>query len=62
MTLPEQIKKVYKRSTCLFTNKEVEAALDNMAHAIHECLHDKNPIILCVMIGGLVPVGIYLCV
>jgi hypoxanthine phosphoribosyltransferase len=28
-----------------------------MAENIHQRLHDKNPIILCVMIGGLVPMG-----
>lgn len=57
MTIPEKIKKVYESATCLFTTEEVEAALDNMAIKIHQELHDKNPIILCVMIGGLVPMG-----
>jgi hypoxanthine phosphoribosyltransferase len=41
----------------LFTSNEVEAALDRMAIKIHEELHDKNPVILCVMIGGMVPLG-----
>ena len=57
MTIPEKIKKVYESSTCLFTTKEVEAALDRMAIKIHQQLHDKNPVILCVMVGGLVPMG-----
>lgn len=57
MTIPEKIKEVYEKSSCLFTTKEVEAALDRMAINIHEQLHDKNPILLCVMIGGLVPMG-----
>ena len=57
MIIPEKIKEVYERSTCLFTTKEVEAALDRMAINIHECLHDKNPVLLCVMIGGMVPLG-----
>jgi hypoxanthine phosphoribosyltransferase len=57
MTIPEKIKKVYENSTCLYTTKEVEAALDRMAIKIHQQLQDKNPIILCVMIGGLVPLG-----
>lgn len=55
--LPKKILEVYKRSTRLFTTKEVEAALERMAMNIHQTLHDKNPIILCVMIGGLVPMG-----
>ena len=57
MTIPDKIKKVYEQSTCLFTTTEIEAALDRMAMKIHEQLSDKNPIILCVMVGGLVPLG-----
>lgn len=57
MTIPDKIKEVYERSTCLFSTKEVEAALDKMAIEIHRQLQDKNPVILCVMIGGLVPMG-----
>jgi hypoxanthine phosphoribosyltransferase len=57
MSIPSKIKEVYEKSSCLFTTKEVEAALDKMAINIHEQLHDKNPILLCVMIGGLVPMG-----
>ena len=57
MTIPSTIKTVYEKSTRLFTTKEVEAALDRMAINIHRELNDKNPIILCVMIGGLVPMG-----
>jgi hypoxanthine phosphoribosyltransferase len=57
MHLPKHIQEVYKRSTCLFTKEEVEAALERMAQAMNKELADKNPILLCVMIGGLVPVG-----
>jgi hypoxanthine phosphoribosyltransferase len=57
MTLPSNIQDVYKKSSLLFTTEQVEAALDKMAIDIHEVLHDKNPVLLCVMIGGLVPMG-----
>lgn len=57
MSIPQKIKEVYKKSRCLYTTGEVEAALDKMAAAIHETLQDKNPVLLCVMIGGLVPMG-----
>lgn len=57
MNIPDKIKLIYEKSTCLFTANEVEAALDRMAINIHEELQDKNPVILCVMIGGLVPMG-----
>ena len=57
MTIPGKIQEVYKKSTRLFSTEEVEAALDRMAIDIHQQLHDKNPVLLCVMIGGLVPLG-----
>lgn len=57
MNIPEKIKEVYEKSTCLFTTNEVEAALDRMAINIHATLKDENPVILCVMIGGMVPLG-----
>ena len=57
MSIPEKITQVYEKSTCLYTAKEVEAALDRMAINIHNAVNDKNPIILCVMIGGMIPTG-----
>lgn len=57
MTIPDKIKMVYEKSKCLYTTKEVEAALDVMASQIHATLADKNPVLLCVMIGGMVPMG-----
>ncbi len=57
MTIPSKIKEVYEKSTCLFTTNEVEAALDRMAINIHKELQDQNPVILCVMVGGLVLLG-----
>jgi len=57
MSIPHKIQEVYEKSTCLFTTDEVEAALDRMAAMIQEHLSDKNPILLCVMIGGMVPLG-----
>jgi hypoxanthine phosphoribosyltransferase len=55
--IPQHIREVFERSSCLYTKTQVEAALDRMAEQINEVLSDKNPILLCVMIGGLVPVG-----
>lgn len=57
MSIPHKIKDVHERSRQLFTTEEVETALDNMALAIHQKLQDKNPILLCVLVGGLVPMG-----
>jgi hypoxanthine phosphoribosyltransferase len=57
MTAPCDIKDVYKRSSCLYTPEDVNKALDKLAHSIDKELSEKNPIIVCVMIGGLVPMG-----
>jgi len=57
MEIPEHIKQVYHDSECLFSKQDVEAALDRMAYDIHTQLADSNPLLLCVMIGGLVPTG-----
>jgi hypoxanthine phosphoribosyltransferase len=57
MNVPEKIKQVYESSSCLYTTEQVEAALDRMAAGIQLKLQDKNPVILCVMVGGLVPLG-----
>lgn len=56
-SIPENIRKIFDTATQLFSVNEVNVALDKMASEIHERLHDKNPVILCVMIGGLVPLG-----
>src|SRR3990167_3746926 len=57
MSIPTKIKKIYENSELLYTANEVEAALDRMARSIEEQLRDKNPVILCVMIGGLIPMA-----
>lgn len=57
MTVLDTIKEVEEKATCLYTMDEVNHALDQMAIAIREKLADKNPVVLCVMIGGLVSVG-----
>lgn len=57
MIAPGDVKEVYKRSSCLYTLEDVNKALDKLAVDIHEKLSDKNPIIVCVMVGGLVPMG-----
>lgn len=57
MSIPDKINSVYEKAMCLYTTAEVEAALDKMAVDIHVKLHDKNPVLLCVMVGGMVPMG-----
>ena len=57
MEIPEHIKQIYQNSECLFSKQDVENALDKMAHDIHETVAHQNPLLLCTMIGGLVPTG-----
>ena len=54
---PEQIAEVQARSTLLHCESEVEAALDSMAAAINAELADKNPLVICIMHGGLITSG-----
>ncbi|MEO1880018.1 MAG: hypoxanthine-guanine phosphoribosyltransferase [Methylococcales bacterium] len=52
-----EIKKIADSADLLHTETEVELAIDKMAANINKTLHDKNPLILCVMNGGLVISG-----
>jgi hypoxanthine phosphoribosyltransferase len=55
--VPEQIREVFAKSTCIYTKAQIDKALDNMAADIHEKLAHANPIFLCVVIGGIIPLG-----
>lgn len=52
-----QAEEVYRSSERLFDLEEVEQALDAMSERITAELVDTNPIVLCVMNGGLLPAG-----
>ena len=54
---PEQIVEVQERSTRLHSEEEVEAALDSMAASINADLAEKNPLVICIMHGGLITSG-----
>lgn len=57
MSTIEKIQEVHEKSTELFSLEQIEKALDGMAAEITRDLKDKNPILLCVMVGGIVPMG-----
>ena len=44
-------------SDCLYTENEVNAALDRMASDISTALSGSKPLVLCTMIGGIVVTG-----
>ena len=53
----DEINQVKRDAILLHDQSEVEAALDNMAAAITEKLSDKNPLVLCVINGGIIATG-----
>ena len=56
-TVLDEVKRVSQNARCLFNEAEVEAALDQMAHAISTALGHSNPVVLCIMNGGLIVTG-----
>ncbi len=57
MSTTVNFQQVLNDADCLYTQTEVELALDNMAIAITNEFKDKNPIILCVLTGAIISVG-----
>ena len=53
----EEAMAVYRSADQLYSREEVEATLDRMAAEITDRLGDSDPIVLCVMNGGLIPSG-----
>lgn len=50
----EHIQQVMAEADILFTEQEVEAAIDRVAQQINQQLFYSNPIVFCVMNGGLI--------
>jgi hypoxanthine phosphoribosyltransferase len=53
----KSIKKIESESDCLCDAEQLNKVLDSLAKNITHDLKDKNPLILCVMTGGLIPTG-----
>lgn len=54
---PEQVAKVYKEADCLFSREEVENAIIQLAAEITDDYAARNPLLLVVMSGALIPAG-----
>ncbi len=52
-----EAEEVLSRADLLFSHDEVEGALDKLASEITARLRDKNPVVLCLMLGGIVTTG-----
>jgi hypoxanthine phosphoribosyltransferase len=57
---PEQVQQVYREAECLHDRAAIESAIEKMATDISAKYHDKNPLVLVVMSGALIPAGILL--
>ena len=57
MNTQDKIRTVLEKAECLHDMQAINKALDKMGVEITEKLQDKNPLILCVMIGALIPTG-----
>lgn len=47
--------KTLESAECLYDGDDLAAMYDRMAEDVRRDLADRNPIVLCVMLGGLVP-------
>lgn len=57
VVLPSHIREVFAKASCIYSKSEIDAALDKMAAQINSKLAHSNPILLCVVLGGIVPLG-----
>ncbi|MCW9088648.1 MAG: hypoxanthine-guanine phosphoribosyltransferase [Gammaproteobacteria bacterium] len=57
---PEQVQRIYEEADCLFSREAVERAIEQMAAAISDELAQKDPLILAVMSGAMIPAGVLL--
>src|SRR3972149_1775674 len=57
MQLSERFRDVYEKAICVYSKEEVDAALDRMAEEMSVRLGNSDPVFLCVLLGGIVPLG-----
>ena len=53
----EHIRQVMREADCLYTNDEVEASIARVGEQINNVLAESNPVVFCVMNGGLIFAG-----
>jgi len=52
-----EVRRTLDEADCLFTQDQVQVALDRMCTEITKKLGDANPLVLSVMTGGIIPAG-----
>lgn len=53
----EEIREIELNALSLYNEQQVESAISNMAEAITAQLRDTNPLVLCVINGGIIVTG-----
>ena len=53
----EHIRQVMREADCLYTEAEVEASIARVGQQINSVLAERNPVVFCVMNGGLIFAG-----
>lgn len=54
MITPQHATEVFESADCLYTHAQVQAAIERLAQTITQDYQEKNPLLLCVMNGGLI--------
>lgn len=60
MVISDEILAVYKTADLLHSPQAVDAALDKIATQLKAEVGDSNPLLICVMNGGIIPAGLLL--
>ena len=54
---PQHAMEVLESADCCYTRAQVQATIERLAQVITQDYQDKNPLLLCVMNGGLIFAG-----
>ena len=52
-----EAQRAYQGADCIYDNAQVQQAIAKVASEIKDKLADKDPLVLCVMTGGIIPAG-----
>ena len=53
----KDIHQLYAKSTLMYSSQDIQNSLDRMAKEIEAKIGDKDPVVICVMTGGLITTG-----
>ena len=53
----EELHQITENAECLYSEQTLEAAIEQMATAITQKLKESNPLVLCVINGGIIATG-----